>query len=65
MSDVMCFFIIIGLILIIIGLVMLLIYWPAWPTGVALIAVGLVVVVLFGWAYRKIFADKIDRDPKA
>ena len=60
----MCFFIIIGLILIIIGLVMLLIYWPTWPTGVTLIAVGLVVVVLFGWAYKKIFADKIDRGRK-
>jgi membrane protein implicated in regulation of membrane protease activity len=61
----MCLFIIIGLILITIGLVMLLIYWPTWPTGVTMIAVGLVVVVLFGWAYRKVFTDKIDRDPKS
>jgi membrane protein implicated in regulation of membrane protease activity len=65
MNHIMCFFIIIGLILIIIGLVMIFIYWPTWPTGVALIAVGLVAVVLFGWAYKKIFTDKIDRDPKA
>ena len=55
----MCFFIFIGLILVIIGLVMLFIYWPTWPTGVALIAVGLVVVGFFGWAYRKVFTDKI------
>jgi len=61
----MCLFIIIGLILITIGLAMLIIYWPTWPTGVTLIAVGLVVVVLFGWAYKKIFTDKIDRDPKS
>jgi membrane protein implicated in regulation of membrane protease activity len=61
----MCLFIIVGLILITIGLVMLLIYWPTWPTGVTLIAVGLVVVVLFGWAYKKIFTDKIGGDPKA
>jgi len=61
----MCFFIIIGLILITIGSVMLFIYWPTWPTGVTLIAVGLVVVGFFGWAYKKIFADKIGRDPKA
>jgi uncharacterized membrane protein len=55
----MCFFIIIGLILVIIGLVMFFIYWPTWPTGVALIAVGLVVAGFFGWAYRKVFTDKI------
>jgi len=61
----MCLFIIIGLILITIGLAMLIICWPTWPTGVTLIAVGLVVVVLFGWAYKKIFTDKIDRDPKS
>jgi cytochrome c biogenesis protein CcdA len=55
----MYFFIIIGLMLIIIGLIMPLIYWPTWPIGVALIAVGLVVVGFFGWAYRKVFTDKI------
>jgi len=55
----MYFFIIIGLFLIIVGLVMILIYWPAWPTGVTLIAVGFVAVVLFVGAYKKIFADKI------
>jgi hypothetical protein len=58
-NDLMYLFITIGLILIIIGLVMILIHWPTWPTGVTLIGVGLVVVVLFGWAYKKIFADKI------
>ncbi len=63
-NDVMCFFIIIGLFLVVIGLGMLLIYWPAWPTGVTLIGVGLVVAFLFGWAYKKIFADKIDRGRK-
>lgn len=47
--------------MVIVGLVMLLIHWPTWPTGVTLIAVGLV-VVLFGWAYKKIFADKIKQD---
>ena len=60
----MCLFIVIGLILVITGVAMLLIHWPTWPTGVTLIAVGLVVVVLFGWAYRKIFADRVDRDRK-
>jgi membrane protein implicated in regulation of membrane protease activity len=56
----MCFFILIGLILIIIGLVMLLTYWPTWPTGVILIGVGLAVVVFFGWAYRRIFTEQKD-----
>ncbi len=60
----MYFFIIIGLLLVITGLAMLLIYWPTWPTAVILIAVGLAAVVLFGSAYKKIFADKIDRAPK-
>jgi len=55
----MPFFIIIGLFLVIVGLVMILIHSPTWPTGVILIAVGFVVMVLFGWAYKKIFADKI------
>jgi hypothetical protein len=55
----MYFFIIIGLFLVIVGLVMILIDSPTWPTGITLIAIGLVVVVLFGWAYKKIFADKI------
>jgi len=63
-NEVMCFFIIIGMFLVVIGLGLLLIYWPAWPTGVTLIAVGLVVAFLFGWAYKKIFADKIDRGRK-
>jgi hypothetical protein len=49
----------IGLILVIIGLAMLLIYWPTWPTGVALIAVGLLVVGFFVWAYRRVFTDKM------
>jgi len=55
----MYFFIIIGLFLVIVGLVMILIHSPTWPTGVILITVGFVVMVLFGWAYKKTFADKI------
>jgi membrane protein implicated in regulation of membrane protease activity len=54
----MCFFIVIGLILILIGLVMLLTFWPTWPMGVTLIGVGLVVVAFFGWAYRRIFTEQ-------
>jgi len=52
-------FIIVGLFLVVAGLVMILIHSPSWPTGVTLIAVGLVVLVLCGWAYKKIFTDKI------
>jgi hypothetical protein len=55
----MCLFIILGLILVIIGLVMLFIHWPTWPMGVSLIAGGLLLVAFFGWAYKKIFTDRI------
>ncbi len=55
-------FIIIGLFLVAIGLVMLLIDWPAWSIGIALIVVGVAKVFFFGWGYKKMFPDKIDRD---
>ncbi len=45
--------------MIIVGLVMILIHRPTWPTGVTLITAGLVVVVSFVWVYKKIFADKV------
>ncbi len=54
----MCFFIIVGLILVVVGLVMLLIHWPTWPMGVTLIAAGLFVAAFFGWAYKKVFTDR-------
>jgi len=55
----MCFFIAFGLFLVIVGLVMLLIHWPTWPVAVPLIGAGLVLITFFGWAYKKIFTDRI------
>jgi len=49
----------IGLILVIVGLIMVFAHWPTWPAGITLIAAGLFVVVFFGWAYKKIFTDRI------